>query len=106
MAQRYADAKICLVLHAFGADTPLETHRLSEFAKSGCIPVMEESSDVIGKEMYASCGGVVFSDLSSVPFKIAKILSNPEKYEERVSNQILWWQRTMEWQNLLKMVFD
>lgn len=108
MAQRYADSRICLVILSYGDTVPGEYHRLSEMAKSGCIPVMETFGDEFGKDVYEKCGGVVFSDLGTMPFAIANanVLENLHKHEASLSQRGEWWGDRVQWDQLLNMIFD
>ena len=60
VADHYKEAKVCLIAHAYSSESAGETHRLSEFAPFGCIPVMEKWGDEFGMDRYESCSGAVF----------------------------------------------
>ena len=47
MPKAYREAKVCVVLHSYATESGGEYHRLSEFAKFGCIPVMETFSGTL-----------------------------------------------------------
>jgi hypothetical protein len=47
MTKAYREAKVCVVSHSYATESGGEYHRLSEFAKFGCIPVMETFSGTL-----------------------------------------------------------
>jgi hypothetical protein len=106
MADHYANAKICLIVHSFRDSTPGEYHRLSELAKSGCVPVMETFGDAFGTDIYQHCGGVVFSDLADIPFAIQSVLDRLEDHDGPVlAKRVQWWDDRIQWAQLLSMIF-
>ena len=105
----YANSKICLVVHSFHADSAGEYHRLSDFNRFGCVPVMERFDDKLTVDTLSHCGGIIFADYDDLPSTIERelkridsasvdVLANEQKavYE--------WWSKSIEWQSFLENI--
>lgn len=108
MADRYKDAKVCLVAHSYSDLSGGEYHRLSEIANFGCIPVMERFADRIGIERYETCGGVVFAEKNELFETAIEII---EKVDERYFNSsnlsiaLNWWKSGIHWEKILPTIY-
>jgi len=106
MANAYKNAKVCLVMHSYSNVSGGEYHRLSEFARFGCIPVMEEFADTIGIEQYKQCGRVVFSKLDKLFEVAANVIDLIDQGSQYVDfSHINWWKTGVQWEDILPAVF-
>jgi len=106
VAKGYSNAKICLVVHSRIADSAGEYHRISDFKRFGCVPIMETFGDKMLVETLSSCAGMKFADYDDIPNAVIREL----KRINETSADILrgeqlsidrWWNVGIEWNNLL-----
>lgn len=105
----YKKSKICLVLHAFMSDSAGEYHRVSDFKRFGCIPVMESSSDIETQRTLAACAGIVFADYDHLASTVVSVLNNLDKTDASVlrRNQLKvdnWWRHGIQWSSFLETI--
>ena len=105
----YSNAKICLVVHSFLADSGGEYHRISDFKRFGCVPVMETFGDKLTVETLRTCAGIKFADFDDLPNAVVSEL----KRMNDTSNDILreeqlaidrWWDNGIDWSTFLEKV--
>jgi hypothetical protein len=106
MVDSYHNAKVCLVAHSYNKMSGGEYHRLSEVAIMGCIPVVEDFSDTIAIEDYRRCGGVVFASYESLIEAGSNVLKEVNNFERDTKKYVEWWARGINWEALLKRMFD
>jgi hypothetical protein len=123
ISHAYGDAKICLTMHADTNTSGGEYHRLTDFARKGCIPLMEEWDDAIGIDAYTATtttttttsrskcgGGVVFArhdDLIVTAARLLERINNSTEVEERMMlDRVKWWRKDIEWPTLLTRAFS
>jgi hypothetical protein len=100
----YLNSKICLIVHKNLAESAGEYHRLSEVAPMGCIPVMEDFMDVIGRKEYQDCGGVIVANYTDILVTLSKVLSN-EATTRNNNKYVAWWKRGIRWKEVLTTIF-
>jgi len=106
---------------------------LTDFARKGCIPLMEEWDDAIGIDAYTTIttatttssssgssgsssssskcgGGVVFArhdDLIVTAARLLERIHNSTEVEERMMlDRVKWWRKDIEWPTLLTRAFS
>ncbi|KAG7373180.1 hypothetical protein IV203_033904 [Nitzschia inconspicua] len=109
MAQTYSNSKICLIVHSH-TQSALETHRLSEMSRFGCIPLIETVFDTLQLEYYQECGDVTFADFDSLVNTSMEMLSKIQRTPSRVlaeqmRKRIQWWRSGIIWEALLNEIF-
>lgn len=107
--QAYKTSKICLNIHSYSPDSGGEFHRLSDFKRFGCIPIMETFVDDIAEGVLRSCGGVIFAKIHEMPYLIDQVLhnltvSNPDIQRKKQLAVYHWWQGKIEWDSFLEAV--
>lgn len=105
MVAAYQNAKVCLVVHAYDAQSGGEYHRLSEFGILGCVPVMEAFADTIAVNDYGKCGGVVFAPYELLIGTVDRVLREINASQRDHAQYVEWWKRGIEWQNVLVKLF-
>ena len=109
LTEGYSNAKICLVVHSFLADSGGEYHRISDFKRFGCVPVMETFGDKLTVEALSTCAGIKFADFDDLPNAVVSEL----KRMNETSNGILreeqlaihrWWDNGIDWSTFLENV--
>jgi hypothetical protein len=113
ISQMYGEAKICLTIHADTSISGGELHRLTDFARKGCIPLMEKWNDTIGMDVYTATGkcggGVVFAshdDLVAAATRLLERINNSTEMEESMMvDRVKWWRKDIEWPTLLTRAF-
>lgn len=97
----YKQAKVCLTVHHYGGESGGEYHRLSETALFGCVQVMEAFADKIGIEVYAQCGGVLFTPYDDLVSTLERVLDdikmNPVLWDSRQNQVVEWWKNSWDW---------
>jgi hypothetical protein len=108
VSNAYEDARICLNMHYYSNVSGGEYHRLSDFARKGCIPLSEEWSDQIGTGTYSTCGGVVFAREDELVSTAARLLDgiNSTEAETSMADRVEWWKNDIAWPSLLAQVFS
>jgi len=105
----YSNAKICLVVHSRIADSAGEYHRISDFKRFGCVPIMETFGDKMLVETLSSCAGMKFADYDDIPDAVIRELKRINETsadilrEEQLSID-RWWKGGIEWNKLLGQV--
>jgi hypothetical protein len=109
LKESYADAKVCLITHAYREDSAGEYHRLSEISRMGCVPVMETISDSLDISSYERCGTVTFSDLKHLPDAMEHVLQGIKTHSLPAGGgtavQVEWWRVGVNWSTLLSDLF-
>ena len=102
-AVAYADAKVCLIAHAYHNQSGGEYHRLSEFGPFGCVPVLEEFSDTIGLNSFSRCGGAVFTSYQNLLTTAEDIITWIDEGKYRLSSRSIsnWWRAGIQWEAML-----
>jgi hypothetical protein len=111
MKKKYANAKVCLIVHAYMNVSAGETHRLSELARFGCIPVVETWGDKSYLDYYAGCGDVIFSDFDNLINTTIEVLAGINNYpttevQYSLKKRLKWWQDDIQWASVLTSLFD
>lgn len=108
MANAYKDAKVCLVPHAYNSTGAGEYHRLSEFARFGCVPVMENFGEEIGVESFKRCGGAVFTSFDKLMEKASEVVAEIDRgvYDGRSNSIARWWKDGIQWEKFLTTVLQ
>jgi hypothetical protein len=108
MANAYKDAKVCLVTHAYNSTGAGEYHRLSEFARFGCVPVMENFGEEIGVESFKRCGGAVFTSFDKLMEKASEVVAEIDRgvYDGRSNSIARWWKDGIQWEKFLTTVLQ
>jgi hypothetical protein len=88
-----------------------ETHRLSELARFGCIPVVETWGDKSYLDYYAGCGDVIFSDFDNLINTTIEVLAGINNYpttevQYSLKKRLKWWQDDIQWASVLTSLFD
>jgi hypothetical protein len=109
MVNTYTNTKICLIPHVNGVGA-LETHRLSEISRFGCIPIVETVNDRLLIQPYQECGDVTFTDfdnlLNASIEMVSKIQSTPASIlVDNMSKRLEWWRDGVHWESLLTDIF-
>jgi len=110
VAKGYSNAKICLVLHSYTADSAGEYHRMSDFKRFGCVPIMETFGDKMLAETLSSCAGIKFADFDDISstvineLKRINVTSADVLREEQLTID-RWWERGIEWNRFLGQIF-
>lgn len=107
--EAYKRSKICLVLHAYLPDSAGEYHRISDFKRFGCIPVMESFSDIETQRILAACAGIVFADYENLANTVVSVLNRVNQTNASVlrRNQLevdRWWREGIQWSSFLETV--
>lgn len=105
----YRTSKICLVLHAYIPDSAGEYHRISDFKRFGCIPVMESFSDIETQRTLEACAGMVFADYENLASTAVSVLNKINETDARIlrRNQLKvdrWWRQGIQWNTFLETV--
>jgi hypothetical protein len=100
----YLNSKICLIVHSYAAESGGEYHRLSEVAPMGCILVMEEFMDIVGRKEYQYCGGVIAANYSDIASTIFQVLVNEAKTRDN-AKYVQWWKAGIRWNEVLTTIF-
>jgi hypothetical protein len=103
LAGAYGNAKICLITHSYSSLGAGEFHRLSDFAKFGCVPVAERFSDQVGMEIWQKCAGLIMADYKDLVPTIAHVLENKTHFQD-MSTRLQWWNKGIDWSKLLPMI--
>jgi hypothetical protein len=86
-----------------------EYHRISDFKRFGCVPVMETFGDKLTVEALSTCAGIKFADFDDLPNAVVSEL----KRMNETSNGILreeqlaihrWWDNGIDWSTFLENV--
>ncbi|CAB9526535.1 expressed unknown protein [Seminavis robusta] len=101
----YADGKVCLITHGYGATAAGETHRLSEMGRFGCIPVVETWSDQQFLEPYKKCGDVVFADYDNLLNATRAVLATINDKDDQLAKRVDWWRDGVHWESVLTTVY-
>jgi hypothetical protein len=91
-------------VHSYIAESGGEYHRLSELAPTGCIPVLEDYMDVIGRDEYQDCGGVIVANYTELLPTISKVLANEAKTRDN-TKYAKWWKSGIRWNEVLTTIF-
>jgi hypothetical protein len=106
MKESYANAKICLIAHAWNAQGAGEFHRLFEMAPSGCILVVETFEDEPASDVYTQCGGLTFAAYEElVPVVEKTLLEINQTATKSAAEAAKWWERGINWTELLVVKF-
>lgn len=110
VVEGYSNAKICLVVHSYLAESAGEYHRISDFNRFGCVPIMETFGDKMLVETLSSCAGIKFADLDDIPNAIINELKRMNETSADVlrEEQLAidqWWESGIEWNTFLEQVF-
>jgi hypothetical protein len=100
----YLHSKICLIVHTYSAKSGGEYHRLSELAPMGCIPVMEDFMDIVGRQEYQECGGVIVTNYCDILPTLSKVLAN-EATTRNSTKYSEWWKTGIRWKEVLITIF-
>jgi hypothetical protein len=101
----YMDAKICVIVHAHSRISAGEYHRISDFAKFGCVPIVETIADTdVGLSFLTECAGMVSADLDELVPSIVRVLEEEIHFDD-MQARIDWWNNGIEWATLLKRIF-
>ena len=111
MKSGYANARICLIVHAYQPVSAGELHRLSELGGFGCIPVVETWGDAFGLQHYKDCGDVVFSDYANLSRTIMQVLApihttTEEDAQSSLEKRLEWWSDDIQWASVFPTIFD
>ena len=105
LANAYGNAKICLIIHAYSPLAAGEFHRLSDFAKFGCVPVVESFGDQVGMEIWAKCAGLIMADYNNLLSTITQVLQSKKHFQD-IASRTKWWNKGINWSKLLPTIFE
>mmetsp|Transcript_29690 Transcript_29690/g.62511 ORF Transcript_29690/g.62511 Transcript_29690/m.62511 type:complete len:409 (+) Transcript_29690:119-1345(+) len=107
VAHHYKESKVCLLAHSYNSKSGGEYHRLSEFARFGCVPVMEHFSDRIGLDVYEQCAEAVFENSTNLIGAAADVIAKIDEglYDGRERRMVDWWKTGVHWERILPTVF-
>ncbi|CAB9526536.1 expressed unknown protein [Seminavis robusta] len=102
MKKSYEDSKVCLITHGYHTGAAGETHRLSEFGRFGCIPILETWSDELFLEPYRKCADVVFADYDNLLNATKAVLNGINSSDDKnLSKRVNWWRTGVKWELVL-----
>ncbi|KAG7372454.1 hypothetical protein IV203_018597 [Nitzschia inconspicua] len=107
--QTYSNSKICIIVHS-ETESAMETHRLSEVSRFGCIPLIETVNDTLLLEPYQECGDVNFVEFDNLVNASIEMLSKIQRTPSRVlekemRKRLQWWKNGIIWETLLNDIF-
>ena len=102
----YMDAKTCVIVHSHSRISAGEYHRISDFAKFGCVPIVETIADTdVGLSFLTECAGMVSADLDELVPSIVRVLEEEIHFDD-MQARMDWWNNGIEWATLLKRIFS
>ncbi len=97
----YGRAKICLIAHRFGVFEAAEFHRLSDFIRFGCVPVVEKWVEKTGADEFQECGGLVMAKYEDLPKAIERVLTQDMDTLHEMQRRLAWWEKGVDWGSFL-----
>ncbi len=97
----YGRAKICLIAHRFGVFEAAEFHRLTDFIRFGCVPVVEKWVEKTGADEFQKCGGLVMAEYENLPKAIERVLTQDQDTLHEMQHRLAWWEKGIDWSSFL-----